>query len=182
MTRRKTVKMINDQTIIFMNLIENFSRSSQDMAEVCDRASFYIKDPLKKIVEEFVTDIRLYADEQRAFRNIYVKLKGCKLLEVFRSFEICSLHEGNFADIVRDSKKSVREFDKSITIRRAIIASARTDLVALIAAGVMVVFMLEDFLSDNIWNTLTGSYIGIAIIVYCVICFLLIITVMIKGD
>jgi hypothetical protein len=165
-----------------MNLVENFSRTSSDMAEVCDRASFFIHEPLKGIVEEFVADIRLYGDSERAFVKIGKKLKGCKLAEIFKSFEVCQRHEGNFADIVRDAKKSVREFDKSMTVRRAIVASARGDLAALVGAGIMVFMMLNDFLSKGVWEILTGSYIGIGILVYCGICLLLILWVMIKGD
>lgn len=182
MTDRRKRQLINDQTITFMNLVENFSRTSCDMAEVCDKASFYIKEPLKSIVEEFVADIRLYGDAPKAFGRIYRRLKGCKLLEIFKSFEICYLHEGNFADIVRDAKESARIFDKSITMRRAIVASARGDLAALVGAGAIVIRMLDDFLEKGVWSVLSGSYIGIAIMGYCVICFAFIIFVMLKGD
>lgn len=182
MTERKKRKLIDSQTIAFMNLVENFSRTCSDMAEVCDKASFYMREPLKGIIEDFVIDIRLYGDTSQAFGRIYVRLKGCKLLEIFKSFEICQKHEGDFARIVKDAKLSVREFDKSMTIRRAIISSARGDLAALLGAGVIVVIMLDDFLGSSVWEILSSSYIGIGIMLYCIVCITVIAVTIIRGE
>lgn len=182
MPRRLEIKKINDQTINFMNLVENFSRTSTDIAEVCDKAAFYIKDPLKSIIDDFVTDIRLYGNKEKSFMRVEKRLKGCKLQDIFKSFEICEKHEGNFAKIVHDSKKSVMEFDKSITIRRAIIANARADLLSLVFGGGIVMVMLNGFLSGNVLEILTGSYIGIAILIYGIVCGIGILWVMAKGD
>lgn len=182
MKSKRKIQQINDQTIAFMNLVENFSRTSSDIAEVCDKAAFYMQEPLKSIIEDFVADMRIYGDDTKAFHRILRKLEGSKLYEIFKSFEICGKHEGNFAKIVEDSKKSVREFEKSIVIRRAIIANARGDLLALLVAGIIVFMMLNDFLSEGVLEVLCASPIGIAIIGYLFVCLLLIGWIMLKGD
>lgn len=182
MNKRRKIQQINNQTIAFMNLVENFSRTSTDIAQVCDKAAYYMKEPLKGIVEDFVTDIRIYGDNAKAFEKIQKELEGCKLLEIFKSFEICERHEGNFSKIVEDSKRSAREFDRSIMIRRAIVANARGDLFALIAASVIVLVMLNDFLTRNVWEMLSASPIGIGILVYEGVCLVLIGWVLLKGD
>lgn len=182
MNKQRRIQQINNQTIAFMNLVENFSKTSTDIAEVCDKSAHYMKEPLKSIVEDFVTDIRIYGYNSKAFEKIKKKLEGCKLLEIFKSFEICQRHEGDFAKVVADSKKSVREFDKSIMIRRAIVANARGDLLALLLASGIVFVMLNDFLTKNVWEMLSTSPIGMGIIGYEGVCLALICWVILKGD
>lgn len=176
------IRKINDQTITFMNLVESFSKSSSDMTEVLDKAAYYLDEPLKNILEDFVSEIRLYGDNKQAFKKIYVKLKGCKLLEIFKSFEICDRHEGNFAEIAKEAKKSAIEFDKSIAVRRAIVGSARVDLLSMIGAGMMVLYMLNDFLSKSVFDILLSNYIGIGILVYNIICICIVFLVIAKGE
>lgn len=182
MNKRRKIQQINNQTIAFMNLVENFSRTSTDIAQVCDKAAYYMREPLKSIVEDFVTDIRIYGDNDKAFQKIQKELVGCKLQEIFKSFEICQRHEGNFAKIVEDSKQSAREFDKSIMIRRAIVANARGDLAALLVASGIVLLMLNDFMTKNVWEMLSASPIGIGILAYEGLCLVLVVWVIFKGD
>ena len=46
----------------FLNLVENFSKSEDDIVNILDRANEYMTNPLKDIINDFVMDARLYAD------------------------------------------------------------------------------------------------------------------------
>lgn len=160
---------IDDMTINFMNLIENFSQNEDDLINIIDRANQYVQEPLHGILYGFVMDARLSADLEQAIQTLCQKLHGTKLEEVFWMLYICSMHDANYCEVIKDSKVTVKEYMKSKVIRKAIVNSARVDVIALLFAALFVIKILNDFLSSSVFSILLSGYIGIAIIGYCVL-------------
>jgi hypothetical protein len=75
--------------------------------------------------------------------------------------------------VVSDSKKSVNVYLKSLSVRNAIRNSARVDMAALVLALFIIVKLLNSFLSENIWIIMTGSFIGIGILLYFAAVFMI---------
>lgn len=149
--------------------MENFSKSDDDIVNILDRANQYMTDPLKTVINDFVMDVRLYADMKKSFEKLCRKLDKTKLSDVFRSIQICSEHDSNYTEVIEDAKSSVKQYMSSKTIQKAIINSARADMAALVIAGIMIIKILNSFLSEDVAVILFSSYIGIGIMVYCVI-------------
>lgn len=160
---------IDDGSITFMNLIENFSQNEDDLINIIDRANQYMLEPLHSILNAFVMDARLSAKTDKAVESLCKKLHGTKLEDVFWNLYICSKHDANYYEVIRDSKMTVKEYMKSKLIRRAIINSARVDVVALMIAAIFVIRILNSFLSQSVSAILLSNWIGIGIIVYCVL-------------
>lgn len=163
---------IEKQMLSFMNLIENFSMADDDIINICDRADQYLKEPLRGIIHEFVMEARLYGDLEGSFDKLMKKLDGTKLKEVFQSIKICSRHSNNYGEVIKDARSSVKTYLKSKSIQRAVINSARVDFAALIIAGGIIIKILNEFLTQNVFTILFSGYIGVAIIVYCVVILL----------
>lgn len=163
------ISRLDEQIISFLNLVENFSKSDDDLVNILDRTSQYINEPLKSIINDFVMDARLYGKMDESFERLYKDIAGTRLVEVFKSLQICGKHDSNYADVVCDAKISIKEYLKSKSIQKAIINSARIDLCALLAGGVIVCNILNGFLTRSVMSILLSSYIGIGIIIYCVI-------------
>ncbi len=161
------INRLEEQIISFLNLVENFSKSDDDIVNILDKTSQYINEPLKSIINEFVLDARLYADLDTSFEKLYKAVAGTRYVGVFKSLQICSKYDSNYAEIVSDARVSIKEYLKSSAIRKAIINSARIDLCALLIGGVIVCNILNGFLSRDVFGILSDSYIGIVIILYC---------------
>lgn len=166
-------KQIDEQTISFLNLIENFSKTEDDIINIFDKANQYMKEPLKGIINQFVLDSRLNGNIDEAFEKLIKKLCGTKLSDVIESLKICSEHDSNYEMVVSDSKKSVNVYLKSLSVRNAIRNSARVDMAALVLALFIIVKLLNSFLSENIWIIMTGSFIGIGILLYFAAVFMI---------
>lgn len=163
---------IERQMLSFMNLIENFSMSDEDIVNICDRADRYLKEPLRRIIHEFVMDARLYGDLETSFDKLLIELEGTKLKEVFQNLKICSRHSTNYEEVIKDARSSVKKYLKSKSIQKAVINSARVDLAALVIAAGMIIKILNEFLTQNVFTILCSGYIGAAIMAYCLVILL----------
>lgn len=162
-------KKIEEQMLVFINLMENFSRTDDDIITIMDRANQYMKEPLRGIVNDFVMDVRLYANMEKSFTELFKELEGTKLRDVMRNIEICSVHDSDYSVVLQDAKVSVKEYLSSKTIQNAMKNSARVDMAALLLAQILIIRILNSFLSRTVFKILLSSYIGIGIIVYCVV-------------
>ncbi len=157
----------------FLNLVENFSKSEEDIVNIMDRANQYITAPLQDVINDFVMEARLYGNLTESFDKLCKRLEGTKLSDVFWSLKICSEHDANYTEVLYDAKISVKEYLKSKTIQKAIRNSARIDMAALVAAEWLIIRIMDSFLTQKVGTILFSSYIGIGIVAYCVVIFIL---------
>lgn len=167
-----TCNQIERQMLSFMNLIENFSMSDEDIINICDRANQYMKEPLRNIINDFVMDARLYGDLDGAFDKVIAGLKGTKLKDVFQNLKICSHHNTDYGEVIADARSSVKEYLKSKSIQKAVVNSARVDFAALVMAGGIIIKILNEFLSHNVFEVLSDGLIGVFIMIYCAVILL----------
>lgn len=163
-TRRK----IDEQTFVFLNLLENFSKTEDDLVNIFDKANQYMNAPLKSYVDQFVLDCRLKGNVDEAFEKLSKKIKGTKLCDILENLKICSEHDSNYEIVIKDSKKSFKEYMRSLSIQDAIRNSAKVDMAALMLALVIIIQILNSFLSESVVSIMVSSYIGIGIIGYFV--------------
>ncbi|MCM1467371.1 MAG: hypothetical protein NC086_04430, partial [Alistipes sp.] len=156
----------------FMNLIENFSAADDDIVNICDRANQYMKEPLREIVNDFVMDARLYGNLDAAFDKVIERLNGTKLRDIFQNLKICSRHTTDYGEVIADARSFVKEYLKSKSVQKAVINSARVDFAALAAAGWIILGMLNEFLSRNVFAILCTDFIGAGILLYCAVILL----------
>lgn len=166
---RRKKELIEDQMMTFLNLLENFSRTSDDIIYLLDRTNQYMKEPVYGMVNDFVLEARLYANLKVSFEKVCHRFKGTKMEEIFHVLWICSEHDANYAEVISDLKLSIKEYLKSKKIRKAIINSARVDLAALLFAGYFVLEMLDDFLCASAIGVCFGTPIGVALLVYSMV-------------
>ena len=161
------IDQIDEQTLAFLNLVENFSISDDDLISIIDRANQYIKEPLHGIMNDFIMEVKLNADMNTSFEHLFIKLKGTKLNDVFKNLQICSEHGANYSSAISDARNSVKAYMSSKHIRKAVLNSARVDMAALFISGFVVINILNSFLSSNVFLILFSSPVGIGIICYC---------------
>lgn len=162
-------EQIEMQMLTFLNLLDNFSKTSDDLINILDRANQYMKAPVYEIVNDFVLEVRLYGNQEVSFRKVCERFRGTKMEDIFRILKICSEHDANYSEVIQDMKLSIKEYLKSQKIRKAIINSARVDLMALFFAGYIVLQMLDDFLKRSAIKVCASSPVGIGILVYCAV-------------
>lgn len=167
--KKYRINKIEKQMLSFITLVECFGRTDDDLISVLDRANQYMGEPLKTIISDFVIDARIYGNIDNSFEMVKERLEGTKLYDIFWELKLCSIYDADYKTVINDARNSVKEYLKSKELTKAMVDSARVDVISLFGAGLLVIRILEQFISGSVWDTLCSSYIGIAIIIYCVV-------------
>lgn len=159
-------KKTEENIITFVNLMENYSKTSDDLLNILGKVSRYLGDPLKSAVEECYMEGRTTGNVSEAFYNLQLRIEHEKFKGIIRNLEICSRHEANYAEIIRDSRDILREYLAAKKERKSMINNARVEVSILIACSVFVLYMMDGFMQKSIISILMSSLIGQGLLLY----------------
>ena len=175
-----TYEKVDDGLLLFINHLENFSSTTDDVVTLFEKTLPYVKEPLKRYVEEFVNEAKS-GDLKLAFRNFEKKVENKRFKSILNNLEIASRHEANYKDILGESRVILKGYFESKQRNKSIVQNGRAEiLLVLLMAGVMIGVMsgITPNLLFDLQNTLAGNFI----ILYCVIVFIFIIWQFIAFD
>ena len=171
-----------DKAILpFINILENYSGASDDIVSILGRTYPYIDSPLKDYVEEFYNEATTSGDITRAFRNLEAKIENERFKEIIRNIEICSRHEANYQEIIRDTRNTLMDYLEEKQKRKAIISHGRVEIVMSIVLSSVMVAMFTSFV-PNLFGLLIDTPIGNGILLYCIFVACLCVWNMISFD
>ena len=165
----------------FLNLIENFSKTENDIIQIFKKTIHYMDEPLRGIIEEFCGEAESIGDTELAFENMIVKIEHVKCKELFRNLSVCSKYETNYDEVACDCRTSMLDYLSVKSERAAIIANGRAEIVILLISAVCIVFLFAG-ITENLFGILTGTFIGNIILMYCLIIFIICMLVMVMFD
>lgn len=158
-----------DKTILtFVNILENYSGTNDDIVSILGKTYPYLENPLKEHVEDFYNEVNSSGDTKRAFRNLEAKIENERFKEIIRNLEICSRHEANYQEIIKDTRITLMDYLESKQKRKAIINQGRIEILMSIGLCSVMVTMFTGF-APNLFDVLINSVIGNCILLYCII-------------
>lgn len=175
-----TFEKVDDGLLLFINHLENFSSTTDDIVTLFEKTLPYVKEPLKRYVEEFVNEAKS-GDLKLAFRNFEKKVENKRFKSILNNLEIASRHEANYKDILGESRVILKGYFESKQRNKSIVQNGRAEiLLVLLMSAVMIGVMggITPNLLFDLQNTLAGNFI----ILYCVIIFIFIIWQFIAFD
>lgn len=163
----KNYEKVDNEIIPFVNLLENYSGSDNDIVNIMGNVYMYLNDPLKTYIENFYNEATTSGDYRKAFMNLENRIESVRIKALIRNIEICSRHEANYDEIIKDERRTLRSYSKAKEKRKTIRANGRSDIVAsLVMSGILVV-MFMGFAPGLTYNLL-NSTIGNIILLYCI--------------
>lgn len=153
----------------FTNLLENYSKTNHDIITILNKVYPYLNNPLHDAVEACVIEARSSGDVSKALLNLEHKIELEKFKEIIRNIEICSRYEANYEEIIKDSRKMLRDYIAAREERRALIKNSRIEMVIILFCGILIINMLDNFSEIGIFNVLIHSLIGNVILAYCIV-------------
>ncbi len=158
-----------DETILpFVNILENYSGTNDDIVSILGKTYPYLENPLREHIEEFYDEVNSSGDVTRAFRNLEVKIENERFKEIIRNLEICSRHEANYQEIIKDTRVTLMDYLEAKQKRKAIIKQGRIEILMSIGLCSVMISMFTGFV-PNLFNILINSPVGNAILLYCII-------------
>ena len=154
--------------IPFINILENYAGTSDDIVSILAKTSYYLEDPLKSNIEEFYNEINTSGNITLAFRHLELRVENERFRDIIRNLEICSRHEANYQEIIRDIRSSLIKYLDAKQKRKVIIKQGRLEILALLGLSGVMIGMFTSF-SPNLISSLFNSFVGNLILLYCTI-------------
>lgn len=141
---------VERELLQFLNIIENFAMSSDDLISILERTMPYLEDPLKSAIDRAVTEARNSGDSMTALKNLQDSVQHRFFKSFIRNLEVCSRYDANYKDIIVDSRHVLENellFEKE---RQAIYTNGRVEIIAMMAMAVAGIWMTGSFLNTDV--------------------------------
>lgn len=150
---------IDNEMLTMLNIMENYSGSTDDILSIIGGTYGYLKEPLRSYLEEFYSETSITGDIASAFQKLEVRIENGRLRDTIRNLEICSRHDANYREIIEDSKRSLKEYLRAKEKRKAITMNGRIEIAMTLAMSIGTVVMFDGMMGGVI-DALTSNIIG----------------------
>lgn len=179
-TSGKTYEKIDNILLLYINNLENFSGSINDIITLFERVIPYTKEPLKQYTEDFVNEAKS-GNIKLAFRNFEKKIENRRFKNIIKNLEISSRHEANYEEVLKEARKTLKGYFGAKEDNKSTAKNGRVEIIMILFMGFIVMFIMKGFAPNLLFDlksTPTGNYL----IGFTMFLFLLIIWNFIKID
>lgn len=168
-------KRIEDQMIKFMNLLENFSSSRDDIIDVLSGAAGYLDKPLGPILYDAVAQANASGDVGIALQMLQDRVSSKYFKQLVHNLELASHFEANYSTIVQDIRGIYTEYSKVDKEKSQMKVSGALQTMAIIIIGFFCIWMLGDVTGEEniIYALRMGGFIGNLLLVYLIVATIL---------
>lgn len=159
----------------FMNIVDNFSKTSDDLISIFEKASKYIDEPLSSQIFDAVSEAKNTGDTLTALQELQDRVKNKHFKVLVRNLEISSRFETNYSDIVEDCRSIFHEYIKSEKEKRSIRWNGLAEISAMLVTGFACVYLIGDITEQGniIYTLINGGIAGLLILGYLLISIVL---------
>lgn len=158
--RSSNYNRIENEVIDFINLMENYSRTTEDLIDIFGKIYPYLREPLQGLTRNcYMEGVRTGSTAMALFHFEHA-LQHRKLREIIHNLAVCSRYDTNYREVIANSRAMLQEYLAGKEQKRAILSNGRIEYVSITAISVFLLWMLEDFIGQNTWDTLTHTTAG----------------------
>lgn len=152
----------------FMNIVDNFSKTSDDLINILEKSSRYIDEPLNNQIYDAVIEARNTGDSLTALQQLQDKVKNKHFKVLIRNLEISSRFETNYSDIIEDCRGIFHEYIKSEKEKRSMRLNGIMEIATMLLCGVFCIYLLGDVTGSGniVIMLLEGGVLGKLILGY----------------
>lgn len=154
----------------FMNIVDNFSKTSDDLISIFEKSARYIEEPLRTQISDAVIAARNSGDSIVALQELQERVRNKHFKVLVRNLEISSRYETNYSDIIEDCREIFHEYLKSEKEKRNIRMNGILEIITMLITGAFSVYMVGD-VSDTgniITALLEGGTLGMFVLVFLI--------------
>lgn len=167
-------RRVEQNVMTFINLVENYSKTNNDLISIMGKVHYYLEEPLRTQVEECYYLGQRTGDVDLALDTLQRNVQHGKFKEIIRNLIICSHYEANYEDVVEDSRDMLLTYLAGKRERAEMARNARIELSVLLGACFVVFMMIQSFLGENILALLQSNIVGMVILIYVALIVLLV--------
>lgn len=162
---KKRYKQIEKQILTFMNLVDSYSKTSDDIIDILGKIHFYLEEPLSSALEDCYNEAHMSGDSELALRNLTERIGHEKMEEIITNIEIASRHEADYSVVINDERELVSNYLFDKKEKESLLRSSRIELLILVGIGYLVVAMLADSFDLSLASLYRGDSISSIVII-----------------
>lgn len=162
----KNKKNLEAQIVHFLNLIENYTKTEDNIITIFGKVYPYVSEPLSSALKDCYANANSTGDISMAFRALDARLGYEKFGSILRNLELCSKYEANYQVVVATSRDIMINHIKSEKKVRGIIEDAVIDLGVMLAAMFVLYNVIDSFVPGSLTELLLSGNMGIVILLY----------------
>lgn len=137
------------QLLQFMNIIDNFSKTSDDLVEILEKASRYIDDPLGGQIYDAVQEARNTGDSMMALQDLQNSVKNKHFKILIRNLETSSRFENNYSDIIEDCRNIFHDYIRAQKEKRSLRMNGVMEILIMVAVGILSIVMVGQMTEEG---------------------------------
>lgn len=159
---------IENSLLEFTNLLENYSRTSDDIVSIIGHVAEDIREPLKTALKECQKDCMDHGIT-KALELLQRKVNHDLFNEIIRYIEIGASHEANYIEIMKGNREVLRSYYSARQERKAILDNGKREIGLLVMVFGFMLYVLKGLLTIDLFYLLISTLAGNLIIAYCIV-------------
>lgn len=166
----RTYNQIEDATAIFISILSNHAKGSSDIVTIMQKTSVSLSGPLRGIVDKFVSDCESTGNIDVAFDYMKESVDNRQLQTIFMNLKNCMHYQANYEEVLVQMMGQVAAGLSAREDRKNILFSMKLTLAVISIVAVIIVWIIGTGLGIDVKGSLTGNFVGQALL--CITGFL----------
>lgn len=157
----------------FMNIVDNFAKTSDDLMSILEKASRYIDEPLSTQIYDAVIEARNTGDSLVALQELQDRVKNKHFKVLIRNLEISSRYETNYSDIIEDCREIFHTYIRAEKEKRSMRTNGVMQIFVMLAVGALCCYLIGDVTDSG--EGVIGVLLGAGVIGYLILGFMVVV-------
>ncbi len=171
--RRQKWMQTEKELVPFLNIVDNFSKSENDLFQIFEMAVPYLKGPIKTALAECGNHASATGNRMESIRSLLYHIEHPKFREMIQNLEICSKNQANYTSIMGDMRDGLSSYMSNRKEEAGILRQGQIQILVILCMGIPMVAMLSVITKVSLAE-MTGNLFGCLVIAYWIAVFLII--------
>ena len=157
---RKNFRRTEEDLTKLLDFLGNYSVTSGEITGIFDQIGRYMEEPVRSALSACFYEASTTGDAQTALLAMAERIEHPKFKELARNMEITSRYCADFTALVQSSRRSLREYLRTVQERRSMTREATVNLVILMGMSVVVLLSVGKLTGIDMQQLLLTTWPG----------------------
>ena len=158
--KMRAMRSVDHNLLKFLDFLGNYSITAGEVTGIFQQISKYVEEPLKGVLEECCYEAQTTGDAGMALLAMAEKIEHPQFKEIVRNMEINIRYCADFTVLVRNSRRSMRDYLKQGEERRSMMREAVINMLLLMGMSAFVLLTVDRLIDVSIWSIMAGTIPG----------------------
>lgn len=168
--RRRNLRRVNENLMKLLDFLGNYSVTQGEVTAVLEQVSRYMEEPLRGALENCCMEAQLTGDTGLALLGMAERIEHPKFKELARNMEISVRYCADFSAMVNSSRRSMREYQRTLQERKGMLREAFINMCILLVMSLAVLgvvgSLIEMPVGQLLFRTLPGRVaLGVILVI-----------------